>query len=925
VENAAVLEQHRFGLQMALLGQGTPEGFVDHEFPAQAKSIDGLEGPPVRKGQEALMELLTDLRPEEDEEEELVTAPRCFCGRRGRQGRVQLNGMVAKRPYFRCGMRSCRFLSFGDLASSPEAQAIAWTRLRVGGLVGAKASLVVVGRDGFRPEDARHGSHSESLGDVEFIEALAVLAERPKVLQKLLPNANTLTPTSGETCGCHEVRLCIAGLWRSFLIDERFPMTRESETPKNPHESLAFGRCAGNQLWIPLLEKAYAKAHSSYQFAFPGSSLEVFLEELTGAVVEEVRLGPTSCGRGKSMNADELLSLLQASDGALIACKARCLPASVSSVFAMLELAGRRIRLRNPRVASISGAYETALAMLKGTPAEASTYADGSFWVNFEDFLPSFSHAYICHAASTGGSLQHTRTVEGDFASGLDGLGTRGCAVSVVAQASCQLWISCIQPLPKAARLLQPVMGHAPLPDRRLRLQSSEPISMKLEAPSKADGLWGCLWGLAREGHELGLSCLRSVRSVPVRAHDGTVIASTELLILQMDGAAFLILENPDATETFLFDGTIEGNFVVTHTARGAQLGEWCEDKNDDNFTLGVRSHWRRYKVEDIVPPSCRQLVSFHFAVGKEWDVKVLFAQATLADNSMIGHRPKNHPFSPHAILSSSCDSELQGSEAQHALPVALELLDSEDQELQLALALSLSDQPGKAATEMATGPTGPRRWGRGKEKSERCSERSPCPVCLEPMMVKALVPCCEVCVSCASLWAQEQESQGLAADEISCPLCAKCLPHTSMSALLGKEALARAQDRISQRKLQALQSQKSILPSSTLIRLGLKQCPGCGEGMQKESETCHKMICRTCRARFCFRCLSRMGTLPKWAAWRSSVRVEGADSQKEITSQTLQYGVSTTWHEDFYTTKLDKSQVPQDKRDKAWQGFAIQ
>lgn len=31
-------------------------------------------------------------------------------------------------------------------------------------------------------------------------------------------------------------------------------------------------------------------------------------------------------------------------------------------------------------------------------------------------------------------------------------------------------------------------------------------------------------------------------------------------------------------------------------------------------------------------------------------------------------------------------------------------------------------------------------------------------------------------------------------------------------------------------------------------------------------------------------------------------------------------YGVSTTWHEDFYTTKLDKSQVPQDKRDKAEQ-----
>ena len=58
VENPEVLEQHKFGQQMALLGQGAPEGFVDHEFPAQARSIDGLQGPAVRRGQETLMELL---------------------------------------------------------------------------------------------------------------------------------------------------------------------------------------------------------------------------------------------------------------------------------------------------------------------------------------------------------------------------------------------------------------------------------------------------------------------------------------------------------------------------------------------------------------------------------------------------------------------------------------------------------------------------------------------------------------------------------------------------------------------------------------------------------------------------------------------------------------------------------------------------
>jgi hypothetical protein len=59
--------------------------------------------------------------------------------------------------------------------------------------------------------------------------------------------------------------------------------------------------------------------------------------------------------------------------------------------------------------------------------------------------------------------------------------------------------------------------------------------------------------------------------------------------------------------EAFIFDGTVQGNYVVTHTARGAQLGDWCEDKNEENFSIGARSHWRRYNVEDNVPPASRQ------------------------------------------------------------------------------------------------------------------------------------------------------------------------------------------------------------------------------------------------------------------------------------------------------------------------------
>jgi len=87
------------------------------------------------------------------------------------------------------------------------------------------------------------------------------------------------------------------------------------------------------------------------------------------------------------------------------------------------------------------------------------------------------------------------------------------------------------------------------LQPRRLRLQSSELLSVKSEGPPS--GFWGKVWSLAADfGPELlgeHSQCLR--RQVPVRGEDGTSVASTELLILRMEAAIFLILENPDATE----------------------------------------------------------------------------------------------------------------------------------------------------------------------------------------------------------------------------------------------------------------------------------------------------------------------------------------------------------------------------------------
>lgn len=94
---------------------------------------------------------------------------------------------------------------------------------------------------------------------------------------------------------------------------------------------------------------------------------------------------------------------------------------------------------------------------------------------------------------------------------------------------------------------------------RRLRLHSSEALCVNTSerkesassAPDFLTTLWGKVWGLAADfGPELlgeHSQCLR--RQVPIRGEDGQSLASTELLILRMEAATFLILENPDATE----------------------------------------------------------------------------------------------------------------------------------------------------------------------------------------------------------------------------------------------------------------------------------------------------------------------------------------------------------------------------------------
>jgi hypothetical protein len=103
--------------------------------------------------------------------------------------------------------------------------------------------------------------HEGGIGDCWFLSALAVVAERHDLVARLFADT-----APAPASGCYSLRLFLDGTWRSILVDDLLPCTTDPRRPDQVFDSgLAFSRAANCQLWVCLLEKAYAKAHGSYK------------------------------------------------------------------------------------------------------------------------------------------------------------------------------------------------------------------------------------------------------------------------------------------------------------------------------------------------------------------------------------------------------------------------------------------------------------------------------------------------------------------------------------------------------------------------------------------------------------------------------------------------------------------------------------
>ncbi|CAJ1423215.1 unnamed protein product [Effrenium voratum] len=124
--------------------------------------------------------------------------------------------------------------------------------------------------DDVQPSDINQGC----LGDCWFLAALAAMAEQPRLIQGLLAK----NKAQHNQWGVYEVSCFKNGQPTTIIVDDFFPCSPNTGKPCYAHAN-AQDRGA-NELWVLILEKAWAKLHGSYQQLEGGAPYRALMDLL---------------------------------------------------------------------------------------------------------------------------------------------------------------------------------------------------------------------------------------------------------------------------------------------------------------------------------------------------------------------------------------------------------------------------------------------------------------------------------------------------------------------------------------------------------------------------------------------------------------------------------------------------------------------
>ncbi|KAF9998251.1 hypothetical protein BGZ65_006232 [Modicella reniformis] len=254
---------------------------------------------------------------------------------------------------------------------------------------------------GVSPDDIKQGS----VGDCWFVASLAVISNIPGLLQQLCVKRD-------EQVGVYGFIFFKDGDWISTVVDDQIFYKIDPQTHRR---LLYFSSChEERELWLPLMEKAYAKIHGDYESLTGGYTSEG-IEDLTGGTASMMFSGDIL---DKKLFWEK--EMLQVNKSTLMGCsinyededpeKYGIQAGHAYSVLNVAEYQGERlVHIRNPW-GEIEWNGDWSDQSEKWTPEAIKALRqedkeDGRFWMPYREFLRIFTTIDRCRVFDASWSV----------------------------------------------------------------------------------------------------------------------------------------------------------------------------------------------------------------------------------------------------------------------------------------------------------------------------------------------------------------------------------------------------------------------------------------------------------------------------------------------------------------------------------------
>jgi hypothetical protein len=244
------------------------------------------------------------------------------------------------------------------------------------------------------------------LGSGWFMCALASLVEFPEMIDSIFGEAwLALSEEHGRPMhddqGLYELRFCMHGQWINVLIDDYLPC-------KGPTQGLVYSCANGPELWVSLIEKAYAKLQGSYSNIRLGLPDEGLLD-LTGAPTIRLRFDEAEVSFDDLRSWDRNSCVVCADSSTDGYVDGWLLPGHAYTVLQVRQVqqgyyrGAQVLQIRNPWGRfEWGGDWSNESPQLQACRSELeddgveSTGSNGLFWMSFNDFKLYFASVSVC-------------------------------------------------------------------------------------------------------------------------------------------------------------------------------------------------------------------------------------------------------------------------------------------------------------------------------------------------------------------------------------------------------------------------------------------------------------------------------------------------------------------------------------------------